>query len=773
MFRLHTLGQLDLRDCSNESVRAVLVQPKRFALLVFLAAARPRGFHRRDLLLPLFWPELDEDRARNALRQALHQLRGVLGADVILSRGGDAVGIGASRLWCDAAAFDDALDAGALTDAVTIYRGDFLPGFSVPGSPAFDSWLEETRSRLRGRAARSLWAFAEEQERAGRFSEAADSARRAALMTIEDEGALRQLLTLLSRLGDCAGAVRAFDEFAERLRRDFELEPSAETRAVVEAVRARASRRLGGVVDEATTSEPGVTSRRREVAVATFENLTGDPAFDFIGRLASESIAQGLAEIGLADVVAIEHAAEDALVVGGSYVVIDDLWHFQPTVKANGRMRLGSIGSVTASRDRPWEAADDLRRRLSGVLAGHLDPRIASLASKVSEPPSLESYQEHVLGVELHLRGEFRAAIPYFLRAARCGTQFTLPLLWAIQASCNIEEYEQADALLAQLLVHRARLSSFEQYACDYFAATLEGNRGHAFRAAQMGANLAPDSEIVSLLGREALFCNHPRFAAEVMERLDPERGWIPAWTPHWRRSTEAYHILGDHQRELAAAVRGRRQHPEALSTLMYQARAHAALGDVASVERAADEAIAMTTDRFTTAGDVLLTSAQELRAHGRPRDAMRFLERTIAWYAERIGEEGARPARYALGRALYEAERWVEAGGIFAELTAERPDDLEAVGSLGCVSAHVGDRVAATATLADLRGRKGRYHFGKHLMWSARIQSLLGDLDGALASLRGALARGYCYGIDFHIDVDLVPMHGDPRFRELLKPKG
>jgi len=72
MFRLHTLGQLDLRDCFNESVRAVLVQPKRFALLVFLAAARPSGFRRRDLLLPLFWPELDEDRARNALRQALH-----------------------------------------------------------------------------------------------------------------------------------------------------------------------------------------------------------------------------------------------------------------------------------------------------------------------------------------------------------------------------------------------------------------------------------------------------------------------------------------------------------------------------------------------------------------------------------------------------------------------------------------------------------------------------------------------------------------------------
>lgn len=773
MFRLHTLGQLDLRDPSNESVRAVLVQPKRLALLVFLAAARPTGFHRRDLLLPLFWPELDEGRARNALRQALHLLRDVLGADVVMSRGTDAVGIDASRLWCDAAAFDDALDAGAVADALTIYRGDFLPGFSVAGSPAFDNWLGETRSRLRGRAARSLWALAEQQERAGKFSEAAETARRAAMMTIEDEGALRQLITLLARLGDGVGAVRAFDDFADRLRRDFELEPSAETKAVVDAVRVRASAQPRCVPEKRASLGAGVGSRRREVAVTTFENLTGDSAFDFIGRLASESIAQGLAESGLADVVAAERAAEDALVVSGSYVVIDDRWHFQPTVKANGGTRLGSIAAVTASRDRPWEAADDLRRRVSGVVAGHLDPRIASLASSVREPPSLESYQEHVLGIELHLRGEFRAAISHFLRAARGGTQFTLPLLWAIQASCNIEEYEQADAMLAQLLVQRARLSLFEQRACDYFAATLAGNRGDALRAAQMGATLVPDSEILSLLGREALFCNHPRLAAEVMERLDPERGWIPSWTPYWRRSTEAYHILGDHRRELAAAIRGRRQHPEALSTLMYEARAHAALGDVTAVERAADEAVAMTMDRFTTAGDVLFTSAQELRAHGRAADSIRFFERTIAWYRERIADDAGRASRYALGRALYEAAHWSDAGVIFAKLTEADAEDLDALGSLGCVAARVGNHVAATETLVVLRGKRGRYHFGKHLIWSARIQSVLGDLDGAVASLRGALARGYCYGIELHLDVDLVALHGDQRFRELLKPKG
>src|SRR2546427_4893642 len=58
------------------------------------AAATPYRLHRRDTLLGLFWPELDQDHARAALRQALHGLRQGLGGDVLTSRGDEEVGIG-------------------------------------------------------------------------------------------------------------------------------------------------------------------------------------------------------------------------------------------------------------------------------------------------------------------------------------------------------------------------------------------------------------------------------------------------------------------------------------------------------------------------------------------------------------------------------------------------------------------------------------------------------------------------------------------------------
>src|SRR2546425_2770560 len=79
MIELRTLGAVDLRDGDGREVRTVVAQPKRLALLVYLAVARPRGFHRRDTLLALFWPELDQERGRAALRKAAHVVRQGLG----------------------------------------------------------------------------------------------------------------------------------------------------------------------------------------------------------------------------------------------------------------------------------------------------------------------------------------------------------------------------------------------------------------------------------------------------------------------------------------------------------------------------------------------------------------------------------------------------------------------------------------------------------------------------------------------------------------------
>ena len=121
MIELRLLGRLSLTSADGRDVRALLGQPRRLALFAYLAAATPPGFHRRDSLLPLFWPELDQEHARAALRQALHVVRDALGADVLASRGDEEIGLDFAHLSCDVVDFERALRGGQLEEALELH----------------------------------------------------------------------------------------------------------------------------------------------------------------------------------------------------------------------------------------------------------------------------------------------------------------------------------------------------------------------------------------------------------------------------------------------------------------------------------------------------------------------------------------------------------------------------------------------------------------------------------------------------------------------------
>ena len=92
MLRFKLLGTSELSREDGTSVRSVLAQPKRLALLAYLTLeARGRPV-RRNTLLALFWPERDEAHARNALRQSLYFLRRSLGDGVVESEGDGTAG---------------------------------------------------------------------------------------------------------------------------------------------------------------------------------------------------------------------------------------------------------------------------------------------------------------------------------------------------------------------------------------------------------------------------------------------------------------------------------------------------------------------------------------------------------------------------------------------------------------------------------------------------------------------------------------------------------
>ncbi len=268
MIELRTLGALELRDAAGRELRSVLAQPKRLALLVYLVLASPRGFRRRDTMLALFWPELDDNHARNALRQAVHFLKRSLGEQALVRRGEEELAINAEVVQCDATAFERACDEGRLADALALYRGDLLDGFFVSDvAPELEEWISSERNRLRRRACHAAWTHAEQLKATGNQSAAALQARRAAALSLDDdETTTRRLVTLLDELGDRAGAVRVYEDFARRLGREYGVEPSIETKALIESVRSRAKR----------TEPAGASAERRAIAqIFTIERELG------------------------------------------------------------------------------------------------------------------------------------------------------------------------------------------------------------------------------------------------------------------------------------------------------------------------------------------------------------------------------------------------------------------------------------------------------------------------------------------------------------------
>ncbi len=241
MLYLQTLGAVDLRGATRLEIRPILAQPKRLALLVFLALAGKAAFRRRDTIVSMFWPEQDEHHARSALRQAVRFLRVELGAAAIVSRGEEEIGLDAGLLQCDALEFEAACAALEWEAALEIYRGDLLTGWTLADvSSEFEGWLEAQRGRLRRLASQAAWARVEAAERLGDPVAAAPLARRAVELFPYDEAGLRRLMRILDRRGDRAGALHAYQSFRSRLHTEYGVGPSPETEAVVAAIRSRA-----------------------------------------------------------------------------------------------------------------------------------------------------------------------------------------------------------------------------------------------------------------------------------------------------------------------------------------------------------------------------------------------------------------------------------------------------------------------------------------------------------------------------------------------------
>ncbi len=219
---------------------AALDRRKSLAILAYLAVTgRVLG---RDSLAALFWPDSDQTRARMSLRRALSSLNQMIGHHHIQASQ-DAVELVASpALHVDVAEFHrlcaDRDAAASLQQAIALYHGDFMAGFSLTDAPDFDIWQSQQSEQLHVLLLRALQRLAQLQQAAGDHAGMADTARRWVECDPLDERAYEHLITALALLGQRSTALRQYEACVETLRAELGVEPGESLRKLHASIQA-------------------------------------------------------------------------------------------------------------------------------------------------------------------------------------------------------------------------------------------------------------------------------------------------------------------------------------------------------------------------------------------------------------------------------------------------------------------------------------------------------------------------------------------------------
>jgi pimeloyl-ACP methyl ester carboxylesterase/DNA-binding SARP family transcriptional activator len=228
-FRLRTLGFPEVH-CDNSPCKLAL--RKGLALLIYVAEAK--GAVARDALGTLLWPESAPDTVRARLRRLLHRVQLALGADVFETGRTTIRWSTEINLQIDSHLFEQACDRGDFEQACSLYQGDFLEHFSPGDSPEFDDWAFFRREALRGRMIQALERMVQDRSAVREYSSAATYAARLVEFDPLSEVYGRYLVRNLLLAGDRAAADRHFAALSQRLRDELEVEPEAETRALLQ-----------------------------------------------------------------------------------------------------------------------------------------------------------------------------------------------------------------------------------------------------------------------------------------------------------------------------------------------------------------------------------------------------------------------------------------------------------------------------------------------------------------------------------------------------------
>jgi TolB-like protein len=529
--RLNVLGPFDAQwsDGTPLEVTGKKIQ----GLLGYLAveSARP---HSREQLAALLWSETGDERARHNLRQALSKIRRSYGP--LISSTGEALALDLEKCSVDAREFDRLArseDVGDLARCMELYRDDLLDGL-VLREALYDEWLLGAQHQFRRTACDAIERLASKLPALDRAEEAVDVLNRRIAMDPACEPAHRHLMELFERIGRRSDALRQYQFLSEALDRELSTEPSAETRAIYERIRAgSAAVAQRAAVPSADAAVPSV-HELPTVAVLPFDNLSSPDDGYFVDGIA-EDIITALSHFSTLMVISRgssfayrdrEVSDRDAASeLGAQFLVRGSVRRAGNRVRISVQLLDAHAGSTLWAHrfDREIEdvfvVQDELSSTIVATLAGRVEA--ARLAKARRAPPErLDAYDYVLRGKEHHhryTREDCRAAIEMFEHAVARDPGYATAHAWL---ACGLGQAmgfrpDEYDALLdgAQVAAERGLELDPSDSECLRILAQISlmrRNLQRAIRYQEQGLFLNPNDdrsvcamgEILSYAGR-------------------------------------------------------------------------------------------------------------------------------------------------------------------------------------------------------------------------------------------------------------------------------
>ncbi len=280
--RLVMLGGLSIEG-GDRNPQGAASQRKALAVLALLGGAGRRGMSR-DKLVGYLWPDSAADRALHRLTQLLYSLRRDLTAETLFL-GSTELSLNSELVAVDLAEFTAALEVGDFVRAVSLYRGPFLDGFFLTGSPEFEHWADGERSRLAQRYRGALESLAEAATRGGDLAPAAEWWRQLARSDPLNARIATGYLEAMCRAGDRAGALKFAQAYETSLRAELNAGPETAVAALIE--------RLRSPPPQAPVAVPTTPA----IAVLPFVNLTPDSENEYFSEGMTEELSNALARV--------------------------------------------------------------------------------------------------------------------------------------------------------------------------------------------------------------------------------------------------------------------------------------------------------------------------------------------------------------------------------------------------------------------------------------------------------------------------------------------